>query len=238
MVGRKAKNAEASPEDTGIDASEGAKTPAPKQAGKGASKAKPSTYSKRRQAEIQATQEVGPAEDTEGPKQYSDRLAESLLLRMSLGETLTSICRDPKMPSQTTVHRWKRARRDFAEAFNRARVDQARAWADQIIDLADDNKGDLLLDSEGNPVLSVKTGEPIYVKDMPARARLKVEARQWLMERVARDDYGQRVAMDMTATIEAKDDAELLHDIGEAMAAAGMTPEMLVSLLTPATKPN
>jgi hypothetical protein len=180
-----------------------------------------------RKAEAQS---VGQAPDTPGPKRYTDDIAEELLERLALGETLTRICRDERMPSQSTVLLWRRTRRAFAESYAQARADQLRCWADQIVDLADDSAADVLRDLDGRAVLDA-SGNPIQIKDMPNRTKLKVEARQWLMERLASEEYGLRQQVSMTTTIEAKDDKELLHDLRQTLEDAGISPEALAQML-------
>lgn len=52
---------------------------------------------------------------------YGPEVSEAILDRLSLGETLQSVCRDPHMPSVATVYNWRRAYPEFAAGYLRAR---------------------------------------------------------------------------------------------------------------------
>ena len=93
------------------------------------------------------------------PTIKTPELCAEICRRISEGETLTNICRDPDMPAWTTVHDWKKADESFRQAFMRAREQQAEVWAEEIMSISDDE---------------LPTHEAI------GRARLRMQARQWL----------------------------------------------------------
>src|SRR3984885_1609387 len=69
---------------------------------------------------------------------YTRELADEICRRISEGESLRSICRDPGMPSEGAVRGWSREDRDgFAIRFRIARDLQLDCWSDLIVDLAD-----------------------------------------------------------------------------------------------------
>ena len=79
--------------------------------------------------------------------------------RIASGETLTDICRDAAMPDWSTVHRWAARCDAFRNDLARARKQQAEVWADEIMDISDEE---------------LPTHEAI------GRARLRMQSRQWL----------------------------------------------------------
>jgi hypothetical protein len=93
------------------------------------------------------------------PTIKTPELCAEICRRISEGETLTNICRDPDMPAWTTVHDWKKADESFRQAFMRAREQQAEVWAEEIMSISDDD---------------LPTHEAI------GRARLRMQSRQWL----------------------------------------------------------
>jgi hypothetical protein len=93
------------------------------------------------------------------PTIKTPELCAEICRRISEGETLTNICRDPDMPAWTTVHDWKKADESFRQAFMRAREQQAEVWAEEIMFISDDE---------------LPTHEAI------GRARLRMHSRQWL----------------------------------------------------------
>jgi len=64
-------------------------------------------------------------------------VVEEMLTRHGDGENLRAICRDPFMPSRTTLDRWLDEDEGLAERFARAREKWRSAIEDECIDLAD-----------------------------------------------------------------------------------------------------
>ncbi len=111
----------------------------------------------------------GKARLTRGsPVPYSEELANRILRRLANGESLRSICQDSDMPDRGTVLGWVKDLHHFEQPYARAREMQLDAFAMETIDIAD-NEPD------------------------PAKARVRVAARQWLAERLAPKKYGTRV---------------------------------------------
>jgi hypothetical protein len=88
----------------------------------------------------------------------SERCAE-ICRRISEGETMQAILKEPGMPAWTTVHDWKQADESFRQALARAREQQAEVWAEEMLSISDDE---------------LPTHEAI------GRARLRMQSRQWL----------------------------------------------------------
>ena len=170
--------------------------------------------------------------------EYSQALADEICLRMALGETVSKICDDEHMPDKVVVYRWRAARPDFNQSYARARVDQMHAWSDEIITLAD---GDgLESDFNFTVPLDHKDLERIesagyirfrYKKTHVSRAELMIKTRQWLMSRLAAEDFGDKSSVSVTVQYEDKDDAELMQELRAAADKAGVTPEMLALML-------
>ena len=89
---------------------------------------------------------------------------------MSEGKSVRAICRDPGMPSEGTVRGW--AVRDvdgFGDRYRAARQMLLEYWADQIVDIADDEESD------------------------PRSRQIRTGVRQWLMSKLAPRRYGDKV---------------------------------------------
>lgn len=68
---------------------------------------------------------------------FCEATAQEIFLRLADGETMRSICRDPEMPSEPTVARWRRLEPEFDEALRMAREIQAERLADKSIEIAE-----------------------------------------------------------------------------------------------------
>jgi hypothetical protein len=69
---------------------------------------------------------------------FEDDQVADLLERTSKGEPLSRICRDPKMPSRSTVYEWIEADEKFAGQFRAARARGVHALAEECLDIADE----------------------------------------------------------------------------------------------------
>jgi hypothetical protein len=69
---------------------------------------------------------------------YTPELAAEICRRVSLGETLTAVCKSLCF-DVATVRDWFVSDRDgFAQIYARARASQAEAWSDDIVSVAED----------------------------------------------------------------------------------------------------
>jgi hypothetical protein len=93
------------------------------------------------------------------PTLKTPELCAEICRRISEGETMQAILKDPGMPAWTTVHDWRHADESFRQALARAREQQAEVWAEEMLSISDDE---------------LPTHEAI------GRARLRMQSRQWL----------------------------------------------------------
>jgi hypothetical protein len=82
------------------------------------------------------------------------------------GESIKQIALDPAMPVQSTIYVWLNDQPEFAEMYARAKRAQADLMAEDIVAIADDQDEDV------------------------NRSRLRVDARKWLMAKLAPRKYG------------------------------------------------
>src|SRR3954470_5518267 len=96
---------------------------------------------------------------------YTSALADTICERLSEGESLRSICRDPGMPTEGAVRAWARENRDgFASRYRLARELQLEFWADQIVEIADASASD------------------------PRDRQVRIDTRKWLMSKLGPRD--------------------------------------------------
>jgi hypothetical protein len=113
-------------------------------------------------------------------------LRQEICDRVAEGETLTRICQDTRLPTKAVVIGFLAADVAFRRRYEQARRLQAEHWAEEILEIADAGRGDCDAD-----------GKPLAEKDLLARAKLRVEARKWLLARMgavgdeAADPHGE-----------------------------------------------
>lgn len=144
------------------------------------------------------------------PSLYSEELAERICSGLKEGKTLRAVCREPGMPDARTVRDWA-ANKDhpFSPQYTRAREIGYHAMADELLEIADDDSGDVTVDGEGNERLN---GE------FAARSRLRVDTRKWLLSKALPKIYGDRTehrhagpnGEDLPAALDSNADARMV----------------------------
>jgi transposase-like protein len=118
---------------------------------------------------------------------YRWDIAEAICERLSNGETLTSITRDPAMPCFGTVMAWVRRNPEFADLYAQAR----QAYADYLCD-------------EARDVAQASTHETVWSD------RLQFDSIRWAAARMAPRKYCERLMIDMeVAAVRRERDGEL-----------------------------
>lgn len=105
------------------------------------------------------------------------------------GESLRKICKAPGMPNRATVHRWLLADTDFCDQYARAREIQVQAEEifDEILEISDDSSRDYITGDDGQKRIN---------REAIDRAKLKIDARKWVLSRMEPKKYGNRMEID------------------------------------------
>ena len=138
------------------------------------------------------------------PSEYTPERGEAILARLAVGESLRSICTDEGMPHRDTVRAWCDVFPEFSGQYARAREIGLDNLADEVLEIADD----VFVDS-----------------DAIQKAKLQVDARKWLLSKLAPKKYGDKVALEhstppgqpiqVQATADPESLAQLAGIIGE-----------------------
>ena len=125
--------------------------------------------------------------------------------RISKGESLRAVCRDPEMPAKATVLRWLREMPDLRDQYAAARDDLMEYWASDIIEIADDGTLDTMAGLN-------KYGDEVQVPNHAnvQRDRLRIDARKWLLARLKPKVYGDRVDVEHSGEVQHRVDITAL----------------------------
>lgn len=116
------------------------------------------------------------------PTKFNKRVAMAILLGISDGKSLKSICKADDMPERTTVYLWlanagnKIDDVSFFNMYDGARADGTDSMADDIQELSD---------------------EAGLSKEAILKARLQVDTRKWIASKLKPRKYGDK--LDMTS---------------------------------------
>ena len=125
------------------------------------------------------------------PSDYNQDIADIICDRMLCGndgepESLRSICRSDEMPALGTVMRWLSKHEEFQEQYTRTRELQAELQHEDIIEISDDCTDDV-------EVLTTQEGITKRINHSAiARAKVRIDTRKWIMERMAAKKYGAK----------------------------------------------
>lgn len=103
------------------------------------------------------------------PSKYTIELSETICERISNGESLKKITDDEHMPTRSTVHKWLAEDKEFSDRYAHSRDLQADVFADEMDDIARDEKIDV------------------------NRARLIIDTRKWTASKLKPKKYGDKV---------------------------------------------
>ena len=91
------------------------------------------------------------------PSRMTPENCDEIIERLTNGETLSGICRDPRLPARTTILYYRNKNPAFADRYARARRDQMETWSDQIVDISDDGTTDYITKIEkATPIVTIK----------------------------------------------------------------------------------
>lgn len=114
------------------------------------------------------------------PSTYTDERAALLCDHLVEGLSLRQASCLEGMPSRETVRRWLRDKPEFRARYARACEFRADALCDEMIEIADDSSNDWRPGRNG----------PTCNTENIQRAKLQIDARKWLIVRLAPKKYG------------------------------------------------
>lgn len=128
-----------------------------------------------------------PVGDPGRPSEYSPELAAEIARRMSDGESVLEISKDPAMPARSTIMLWRAQNRDgFSDIYDKAVTARALHIAEELLDIADNGSNDWMQRNDPNNEGFAVNGENI------SRSRLRVDTRKWLLSKLL-PRYADRV---------------------------------------------
>lgn len=125
------------------------------------------------------------------PTEYSIALIDDLCERISSSsKSLSTICKEIGI-SRGTVYKWlnESDKQEFINKYARAKEEQADFLAEEILEIADDNSGDVTYNKDGDEVINTE-----FVQ----RSKLRMEARKWIASKLKPKKYSDRTNIDHT----------------------------------------
>ncbi len=100
------------------------------------------------------------------------------------GLSRAKVCKLEGFPNARLVDNWLLEDENFQRNYARACEDRADKIAEEILEICDATENDIIKDSEGNEIVN---------HNVIQRDRLRVDARKWLLSKLAPKKYGDKL---------------------------------------------
>ena len=129
------------------------------------------------------------------PTSFTQALADTICDYLAEGKSLRQIEKIKGMPSARTVYRWlaEPGNGAFRQQYAYAREAQADIMGEEMLDIADDGSNDFMTITKGDASYVIEN------KEWTSRSKLRVDARKWLMSKLAPKKYGDSKQVDITS---------------------------------------
>lgn len=124
---------------------------------------------------------------------YNQAVATEICERIAHGQSLRKICADEHMPAVRTIFNWFHMFPEFLQQYTRAKQEQAEAFAEEILDIADESSNDFIEDAA--------TGLKKLNSEHVQRARLRIDTRKWLMSKMMPKKYGDKLDVEQNGSL-------------------------------------
>ena len=117
---------------------------------------------------------------------FSEALALEICHRVSAGEFVNNICKEPDMPTVRSVTMWKKEHHDFKLLYDEAVSDRLDIFEDEVVTIADDSSADTKTVTKAGKQVKVTDGEVI------SRAKLRVDVRKACLKAFRPERWGEQ----------------------------------------------
>ena len=120
------------------------------------------------------------------PTKYNQKLADTICLLISEGQSVRQVCKLDDMPDKSQIFVWLSKYPEFQDQYAKAKRAGVESLAEELIDIADDGTNDYMeyTDKEGQTAYKVN-GEAV------ARSRLRIDTRKWVLSKLIPKKYGE-----------------------------------------------
>lgn len=120
-------------------------------------------------------------------KEQINEIFNTICKRIEEGESLRSVLRSEKMPEAHTFYKWVDSSEEKLQQYARVAEVRAEKIFEDIICIADDQEEDVYTNSEGVEVTN---------HNVINRARLRVDARKWMLSKMMPTKYGDKLEVE------------------------------------------
>lgn len=116
------------------------------------------------------------------PTDYNEDIASYICSEIASGRSLRSICEEEACPHRQTVFKWLSKYTAFNDQYAKAQKERTEAFAEDILDIADQYSRDEEVDHIN-------------------RARLRIDTRKWLMSKMSPKRFGEKQEIEHSGNV-------------------------------------
>lgn len=130
------------------------------------------------------------------PTKYSPEMAALICERVATNTCgLAKLCAtNEDLPQKCTINLWRYKYPEFSSQYAQAKLKQADLLAEEILEIADDDSGDVRINPE--------TGDEYLNSEFVARSRLRIDTRKWLAMKLLPRQYGDEAKKEQQSNAE------------------------------------
>jgi hypothetical protein len=117
-----------------------------------------------------------------------EEVFEYICQEIEKGRSLRSVLRESDMPSSRTFSKWISEDEVKVKQYAYATEQRAEMIFEDILTIADDNSNDEVLNEDGVPIVN---------NDVINRARLKIDARKWILAKMVPKKYSEKTQTEL-----------------------------------------
>jgi hypothetical protein len=116
----------------------------------------------------------------------------SILSFIEDGQSLRSVLKREGMPDSTTFYKWIEKDEQKSIHYVRACESRSEFIFEEILNIADSQEGDIITNKDGFEVVN---------HDVINRAKLRIEARKWMLGKLQPKKYGDKIQTELSGAI-------------------------------------
>ncbi len=133
------------------------------------------------------------------PSIFTQELFDKMILRVTDGESVRSVCRDDEMPCLSTFINWISQNSELMAQYDKATDIRAETIFEEALEIADTVlMGEKVKTSGEGDTLKTET----QTGDMVERAKLKVDTRKWFLSKLKPKRFGDKLDLNHSGNLE------------------------------------